>query len=46
MGRLISLVLHDAKSESAIEEARRGVGALTEAFPLYAKKEVREHALQ
>ena len=35
VGRLIARVLSDVKSEQAIAEARRGVTALTEKFPLY-----------
>jgi glycine hydroxymethyltransferase len=35
VGRLIARVLSDVKSEQAIAEARRGVAALTEKFPLY-----------
>ncbi len=39
VGRLIALVLSDVKSEQALSEARRGVKALTERFPLYAWKQ-------
>jgi glycine hydroxymethyltransferase len=39
VGRLIALVLNDVKSEQARAEARRGVAALTERFPLYAWKQ-------
>ncbi len=39
VGRLIALVLSDVKSEQALSEARRGVKALTEKFPLYAWKQ-------
>jgi len=39
VGRLIALVLDDVKSEQAMIEARRGVKALTEKFPLYAWKQ-------
>jgi glycine hydroxymethyltransferase len=39
VGRLIALVLSDTKSEHALSEARRGVKALTEKFPLYAWKQ-------
>ncbi len=39
VGRLIALVLDDVKSEQALSEARRGVKALTEKFPLYAWKQ-------
>jgi glycine hydroxymethyltransferase len=39
VGRLIALVLGDVKSEQALSEARRGVKALTEKFPLYAWKQ-------
>ncbi len=39
VGRLIALVLSDVKSEAARAEARRGVKALTEKFPLYAWKQ-------
>ena len=39
VGRLIALVLDDFKSEQALSEARRGVKALTEKFPLYAWKQ-------
>ncbi len=41
VGRLISKVLHDVKSESNIAEARRAVEELTGRYPLYAwKREV------
>jgi glycine hydroxymethyltransferase len=39
VGRLIATVLSDVKSEQAQSEARRGVKALTEKFPLYAWKQ-------
>jgi glycine hydroxymethyltransferase len=39
VGRLIALVLSDVKSEQAPVDARRGVKALTEKFPLYAWKQ-------
>lgn len=39
VGRLIATVLNDVKSEQARAEARRGVTALTEKFPLYAWKQ-------
>jgi glycine hydroxymethyltransferase len=39
VGRLIALVLSDVKSDQALAEARRGVKALTEKFPLYAWKQ-------
>jgi glycine hydroxymethyltransferase len=39
VGRLIALVLDAVKSEQALIEARRGVEALTEKFPLYAWKQ-------
>jgi glycine hydroxymethyltransferase len=39
VGRLIALVLGDVKSEQALSDARRGVKALTERFPLYAWKQ-------
>ena len=35
VGRLIAHVVNDVKSEAAIADARRGVAALTEKFPLY-----------
>ena len=38
VGRLISKVLHNVKSESNIAEARRGVEELTRRYPLYAWK--------
>ncbi|HTU43652.1 MAG TPA: serine hydroxymethyltransferase [Bryobacteraceae bacterium] len=38
VGRLIALVLNDLKSERALADARRGVTALTDKFPLYAWK--------
>ncbi|MBV9612739.1 MAG: serine hydroxymethyltransferase [Acidobacteriaceae bacterium] len=41
VGRLIARVLNDVKSQQAIGEARRGVAALTERFPLYAWKRER-----
>jgi glycine hydroxymethyltransferase len=39
VGRLIAMVLNDVKSEQARAEARNGVAALTEKFPLYAWKQ-------
>ncbi len=39
VGRLIARVLNDVKSETAIAEARKGVAALTNKFPLYAWKQ-------
>ena len=39
VGRLIAMVLSDVKSEQTLSEARRGVKALTEKFPLYAWKQ-------
>jgi len=39
VGRLIAHVLNDVKSEQAMREARKGVAALTEKFPLYAWKQ-------
>ncbi len=39
VGRLIATVLNDVKSEQARAEARKGVAALTEKFPLYAWKQ-------
>ena len=39
VGRLISKVIHDVKSEATIHEVRRGVAALTERYPLYAWKQ-------
>src|SRR5579875_3447508 len=39
VGRLIARVLNDVKSEQAIVDARRGVKALTDRFPLYAWKQ-------
>ncbi|MGA7410336.1 MAG: serine hydroxymethyltransferase [Bryobacteraceae bacterium] len=38
VGRLIAYVVSNAKSEAAVLEARRGVSALTEKYPLYAWK--------
>jgi glycine hydroxymethyltransferase len=38
VGRLIAHVLNDVKSEQSRDEARKGVGALTSAFPLYPWK--------
>jgi glycine hydroxymethyltransferase len=38
VGRLIAYVTNNLKSEGAIAQARLGVGALTERFPLYAWK--------
>ncbi|MGI8959345.1 MAG: serine hydroxymethyltransferase [Bryobacteraceae bacterium] len=39
IGKLVAYVLNNVKSEEAIAEARRRVGALTEKFPLYAWKQ-------
>jgi glycine hydroxymethyltransferase len=39
VGRLVAQVLNDVKSEQTLAEARRGVAALTEKFPLYAWKQ-------
>jgi len=39
VGRLIAQVLNDVKSEETRDEARRGVAALTAAFPLYPWKQ-------
>lgn len=39
VGKLIAQVLNDIKSEEAISEARKRVGALTDKFPLYAWKQ-------
>ena len=39
VGRLIATVLNDVKSDHARVEARKGVAALTEKFPLYAWKQ-------
>jgi glycine hydroxymethyltransferase len=39
VGKLIAQVLNDVKSEEAISEARKRVGALTDKFPLYAWKQ-------
>ena len=39
VGHLIAHVLNDVKSEQAIKEARKGVAALTDKFPLYAWKQ-------
>jgi glycine hydroxymethyltransferase len=39
VGRLIAHVLNDVKSEQARDEARKGVGSLTSAFPLYPWKQ-------
>ncbi len=36
VGQLVSQVLHDVKSNETISQARRGVEALTQRFPLYA----------
>jgi glycine hydroxymethyltransferase len=38
VGRLVAHVLNDVKSERASAEARRGVTALTDKYPLYAWK--------
>jgi glycine hydroxymethyltransferase len=35
VGRLIARVLNDPKSQSALEEVRRGVAALTDQYPVY-----------
>ncbi len=39
VGRLISKVLHDVKSEATIHEVRRGVAELTKRYPLYSWKQ-------
>jgi glycine hydroxymethyltransferase len=39
VARLISLVIQNVKSESAIAETRKRVAVLTEKFPLYAWKQ-------
>jgi glycine hydroxymethyltransferase len=39
VGKLIAHVLNDVKSEQAIGDARKRVGALTDRFPLYAWKQ-------
>jgi len=39
VGRLIALVLKDVKSEQLRADARKGVAALTEKFPLYTWKQ-------
>jgi glycine hydroxymethyltransferase len=39
VGRLIAAVINDVKSEQVRAEARKGVAALTEKFPLYAWKQ-------
>jgi glycine hydroxymethyltransferase len=39
VGRLVAHVINDVKSEAALVEARRGVAALTEKFPLYTWKQ-------
>jgi glycine hydroxymethyltransferase len=39
VGRLVAHVINDVKSEAALAEARRGVAALTEKFPLYTWKQ-------
>jgi glycine hydroxymethyltransferase len=39
VGKLIAFVLNNVKSEEAIAEARKRVGALTDRFPLYAWKQ-------
>ncbi len=39
VGKLIARVLNDVKSEAAIADARKGVAALTDKFPLYAWKQ-------
>jgi len=46
VGKLISHVLNDVKSEKASAEARRGVAVLTEKFPLYAWKQQAAAALR
>ena len=38
VGRLIAYVVSNAKSEAAVLEARKGVAALTDKYPLYAWK--------
>lgn len=38
VGRLIAYVVSNAKSEAAVLEARKGVAALTQKYPLYAWK--------
>jgi len=38
VGKLMAGVLNDVKSEEAVAEARKRVGALTDRFPLYAWK--------
>jgi glycine hydroxymethyltransferase len=39
VGKLIAHVLNDVKSEQAMADARKRVGALTDRFPLYAWKQ-------
>jgi glycine hydroxymethyltransferase len=39
VGRLIAMVLNNVKSEQARADARKGVAALTQEFPLYAWKQ-------
>ncbi len=39
VGRLIASVLNEVKSEQALAQARRGVAALTQKFPLYTWKQ-------
>ena len=39
VGRLISKVIHDVKSQDTVEEVRRGVGELTARYPLYPWKQ-------
>jgi glycine hydroxymethyltransferase len=36
VGRLISKIIHELKSDDALHEVRRGVAALTERDPLYS----------
>jgi glycine hydroxymethyltransferase len=45
VGRLIAHVIYNVKSEAALAEARKGVRALTENFPLYAWKQPPPSAL-
>jgi glycine hydroxymethyltransferase len=45
VGRLIAHVIYNVKSEAALAEARKGVRALTEKFPLYAWKQAPQSAL-
>jgi glycine hydroxymethyltransferase len=39
VGRLISQVIHDVKSEATIHAVRKGVAELTGRYPLYAWKQ-------